>query len=190
MVHQIEIYKSRDGKIELLVNLDKDTVWLNRHQLATLFDRDIKTLGKHLANLFNEGELDKDSVVAKIATTAGDGKTYQVEHYNLDVIISVGYRVKSKRGTQFRQWATQRLKDHLIKGYTINQKRLDQLQETIQLIKNGGKAENLSLTEAKGLLEIISVYTQSFVLLNRFDSNKLEVENLNETITYEIQFNG
>ena len=105
-MNEIEIYKSADNKIELQVNLDKETVWLNRQQLATLFNRDIKTIGKHINNVFEEGELDGNSVVANFATTATDGKTYQVEHYNLDVIISVGYRVKSKQGTQFRIWAT------------------------------------------------------------------------------------
>lgn len=125
MDNQIEIYKSLDDKIELSVNLDHETVWLNREQISTLFDRDIKTIGKHVNNIFKEGELDKESVVAKFATTATDGKTYQVDFYNLDVIISVGYRVKSKQGTQFRQWATQRLKDYLVKGYAINEKRLE-----------------------------------------------------------------
>ena len=103
---QIEIYQTADGQTEVQVQFEGDTVWLNRMQLAELFGRDIKTLGKHINNVFNEGELDKKAVVAKFATTAADGKTYQVEHYNLDVIISVGYRVKSQHGTQFRIWAT------------------------------------------------------------------------------------
>lgn len=188
MTSNVEIFKTEDGSVELLVNLDSNTAWLNRHQLASLFDRDIKTIGKHIGNVFVEGELLRDSVVAKFATTADDGKSYQVEYYNLDVIISVGYRVKSKRGTQFRQWATQRLKDHLVKGYTVNQKRLEQLHQTIQLIEKGGKIDDLTLTQAKGLIEIISGYTQSFILLNQFDSNKLSVEKLNEDITYEIEY--
>ena len=97
MENQIEIYKSSDNAIELQVSLDNDTVWLNRNQLAMLFDRDIKTIGKHINNVFLEGELSKKAVVANFATTAIDGKTYQVDHYNLDIIISVGYRVKSKQ---------------------------------------------------------------------------------------------
>jgi hypothetical protein len=100
MENQIEIYKSLDNKVELKVNLDQETVWLNREQISMLFDRDIKTIGKHVNNVFNDGELDKESVVAKFATTATDGKTYQVDFYNLDVIISVGYRVKSRQGIQ------------------------------------------------------------------------------------------
>jgi len=116
MEHKIEIYKSIDNAIELEVNLDNDTVWLNRHQLAMLFNRDIKTIGKHINTIFEEQELDIKSTVAKFATVQieGDRKIKrEIEHYNLDVIISVGYRVKSKQGTQFRQWATQRLKDYL-----------------------------------------------------------------------------
>jgi hypothetical protein len=100
-----------------------------------LFDRDIKTIGKHVNNVFNDGELDKESVVAKFATTATDGKIYQVDFYNLDVIISVGYRVNSKQGTQFRQWATQRLKDYLVKGYAINERRLKEAENKFQELK-------------------------------------------------------
>lgn len=184
---EIEIYKSADNSIELQVNLDNETVWLNRQQLSTLFDRDIKTIGKHINNVFADGELSQDSVVAKFATTAKDGKTYNVEHYNLDVIISVGYRVKSVRGTQFRQWATQRLKDYLVKGYAVNQKRLEQLQQTIQFI-SGGSIETLQFQEAKGLLEIIRNYTNSFALLGQYDAKNLTTENLNENITYEIRY--
>ncbi|MGP5057638.1 virulence RhuM family protein [Psychrobacter celer] len=106
---KMEIYQSSDGQPSIRVQFENDSVWLNRQQLSDLFGRDVKTLGKHINNVFKEGELDKKAVVSKFATTATDGRTYQVEHYNLDVIISVGYRVKSQRGTQFRIWATQRL---------------------------------------------------------------------------------
>lgn len=100
-----------------------ETVWLNREQLSTLFGRDIKTIGKHVNNVFKEKELGRDAVVANFATTASDGKQYQVEHYNLDMIISVGYRVKSRQGTQFRQWATQRLKDQYRAAKLIGDKQ-------------------------------------------------------------------
>ncbi|HLG38063.1 MAG TPA: RhuM family protein [Chitinophagaceae bacterium] len=116
-------------------------------------------------------------------------------YYNLDVIISVGYRVKSKRGIQFRQWATQRLKDYLVKGYTLNEKRLNQvlqnmqqLEQAVKLIQQSGNSGQLNITEAKGLLEIITNYTHSFILLNQFDSNNLPDEKLNENITYEIEY--
>lgn len=116
---EIHIYQTPDNQIQIEVAFENDTVWLNRQQLATLFDRDVKTIGKHINNVFSEGELDKDSVVANFATTASDGKTYQTEHYNLDVIISVGYRVKSQRGTQFRQWANCQNQD--LQDYGINE---------------------------------------------------------------------
>ena len=187
-MNQIEIYKSADNKIELQVNLDKDTVWLTQKQITVLFERDRTVITRHINNVFNEGELDKNSVCANFAHTAEDGKTYETQYYNLDVIISVGYRVKSKRGTQFRQWATQRLKDYLVKGYAMNQRRLEQLQQTIQFISEGSNVETLQLQEAKGLLEIIRNYTNSFVLLNQFDSSNLVTEKLNENITYQIDY--
>lgn len=113
-----------DGEIELKVSIENETVWLNRQQLAKLFDRDIKTIGKHINNVFKDGELDKNSVIAKFATTASDGKVYNIEYYNLDVIISVGYRVKSQRGIRFRQWATKILKQYIINGYAINSEKI------------------------------------------------------------------
>jgi death-on-curing family protein len=185
---EIIIYQSPDNWATVEVTFDRETVWLNRHQLALLFDRDIKTIGKHLNNVFEEGELVQNSVVAKFATTASDGKTYQVEHYNLDAIISVGYRVNSKRGTQFRQWATQRLKDYLVQGYAINQKRLAELGKMVQLIEQSGSADNLQLGEARGLLEILGGYTRSFVLLNQYDSHNLPSEAFSPNVTYEIDY--
>ena len=152
MNNAIQIYQSPDGQMQLDVQMDNQTVWLNRQQMAILFDRDIKTIGKHINNVFEEGELTENAVVAKFATTAADGKTYQVEFYNLDVIISVGYRVKSQRGTQFRQWATARLKDFLVKGYAINQKRLDELAQMVSIIQQTSETDHLQLSEAKGLL--------------------------------------
>jgi len=122
MQNRIEIYQSRDNEIKLQVKLNRDTVWLNRQQLSILFDRDIKTIGKHINNVFKEGEIDKRSTVANFAIVQNEGKRQverQIEHYNLDVIISVGYRVKSQQGTRFRIWATKRLKEYLVKGYTI-----------------------------------------------------------------------
>lgn len=110
--------------------MENETVWLSIDEMSHLFDRDISVIGKHIRNIFKEGELIKDSVWAKFAYTASDGKTYQVDYYNLDVIISVGYRVKSQRGTQFRQWANKVLKDYLLKGYSINQ-RISQLENKI-----------------------------------------------------------
>ncbi len=134
----ILIYETEDQKVE--VRLERETVWLNRQQMAELFGRDVKTIGKHVNNVFREGELEKNAVVANFATTAADGKTYQVEHYNLDVIISVGYRVKSLHGTQFRIWATRRLRDYLLKGYAIVRQRLEQNARELEQAR---KAEHL-----------------------------------------------
>lgn len=192
MENQIEIYKSSDNAIELQVNLDNDTVWLNRNQLAVLFDRDIKTIGKHINNVFLEGELSKNSVVANFATTAIDGKTYQVDHYNLDVIISVGYRVKSKQGTQFRQWATKRLKDYLVNGYVLNEKRLQEatgklqdLKNAIKLASNAGNIETLTTVEAKGILGVIEQYAYALETLDKYDHQELTIEKPNNEI--EVQ---
>ena len=120
----ILIYQSQDGQIKVDVRFDNETVWLSTDQMATLFGRDKSTISRHIKNIFEEGELQATSVVAKFATTASDDKVYQVDYYNLDVIISVGYRVKSQQGTQFRIWATQRLKEYLVKGFILNEERL------------------------------------------------------------------
>jgi death-on-curing family protein len=193
---EILIYKAKDGSQQLEVKLDAETVWLSQKQIAELFGRDRVAITQHIGNIFKEKELDKKAVCKNFLHTAEDGKSYAVKSYNLDVIISVGYRVKSKQGTRFRQWATQRLKDHLVKGYTLNEKRLQQvvqnmqqLEQAVKLIQQSGSFGELSATETKGLLEIITNYTQSFILLNQFDSNSLPDKKLNENITYEIEYN-
>jgi len=121
---EIILYTTEDGLTKINVKLDDETVWLSLDQMAALFNRDKSTISRHIKNIFDEAELDAKSVVAKNATTASDGKTYQVDYYNLDVIISVGYRVKSIQGTRFRQWATQRLKEYIVKGFTMDDERL------------------------------------------------------------------
>ena len=147
---EILIYQNQEGQIKLEVNIQEETVWLNRNQMAHLFNRDVKTIGKHINNIFNEGELIKEVVVANFATTTQHGaiegktQTKNVEYYNLDVIISVGYRVKSQEGTQFRIWATQRLKEYIVKGFALNDDRFksgnsmnyfNELQERIRDIR-------------------------------------------------------
>jgi len=121
---EIILYQSRDGNVKIDVYLENETVWLSQEQMVKLFGRDKSVISRHIKNIFVEGELHESSVVANFATTASDGKTYQVDHYNLDVIISVGYRVKSHQGTQFRIWATQRLREYIIKGFALNDERL------------------------------------------------------------------
>ena len=131
MENELILFETADKEIKLTVPIKNNTVWLNRKQLAELFGRDVKTIGKHINNALKE-ELD-NSVVANFATTASDGKVYQVEHYNLDMIISIGYRVKSNRGVEFRKWANSVLKQYIIQGYAINEKRLEALQRTINI---------------------------------------------------------
>ena len=121
---ELILYQTEDGLTKINVNMRNETVWLSLDQMAELFGRDKSTISRHIRNVFSEGELERSSVVANFATTAADGKTYQVDYYNLDVIISVGYRVKSQRGVQFRIWATERLKEYLIKGFALDDDRL------------------------------------------------------------------
>ncbi len=138
-MNQVEIYQTKDKQTEIEVQFEEDTVWLTQQQITELFDRDRTVIVKHIGNIFKEGKLMEKPVCAKFAHTAGDGKTYEVQYYNLDVIISIGYRVKSKKGTRFRQWATQRLKDHLVKGYTLNEKRLRQVVQNMQQLEQAVK---------------------------------------------------
>lgn len=190
MEKQIEIYKSADNNIEVQVNFENETFWLTLNQIAELFQRDKSVVSRHLTNIFKEGELDRNSTVAKNATVQKEAEreiVRDIEYYNLDAILSVGYRVNSKQGTAFRQWATLRLKEHLVQGYSVNNKRLEQLQQTVQLIQKS-ISNDTNLNEAKGLLNIISNYTQSFVLLNQYDSNSIETQKLNGDITYEIAY--
>ncbi|MFC0345741.1 virulence protein RhuM/Fic/DOC family protein [Epilithonimonas hispanica] len=184
----IEIYTSTNGDTQIEVQFEKDTVWLSLNQISELFGRDKSVISRHFSNIFKEQELEKNSVVAKYATTAQDGKTYQVDYYNLDAILSVGYRVNSKQGTQFRIWASQRLKDYLLEGVSINKKRLNELERIVNIIESTESAEVNQLSEAKGLLNILNNYTKSFILLNQFDSFSLELNHLEENITYEIDY--
>lgn len=189
----ISIYQATDGSISTEVRIDGETVWLTQAQLTQLFGRERSVITKHLRNVFAEGELEADSVCAKFAHTADDGKIYQVEHYNLDVIISVGYRVKSPEGTRFRIWANRILKDHLVQGYTLNQERLTQQQENIRQLERTlslfqqNLIEQASLPEARGLVNVIAGYARTFVLLNQFDSERLPLGDFATTIHYEIR---
>ncbi len=182
-----EIVLFEDQNVKLEVNMKDESVWLNREQLAMLFDRDIKTIGKHINNALNE-ELD-NSVVAKFATTAKDSKTYQVEYYNLDMIISIGYRVKSKNGVIFRKWANKILKNYMLKGYAVNQKRLEYLEKTIKLIDIAGRIDTeLKGNEAQEIIKIINNYSKALNLLDDYDHKRIFKPNgtiNNNKITYE-----
>ncbi len=176
---QIIIYQAPDGKTNLDVRLEKETVWLNRQQIAELFNRDIKTIGKHIINAQKE-ELANLPVVAKFATTATDGKTYQVEYYNLDIIISIGYRVKSQQGVQFRIWANRILKEFLIKGYAIKQniqlQQYQDLKNTVKLLSNVLECKELTADEATGLLQVLTDYSYGLDILDKYDYQTLNIE--------------
>jgi hypothetical protein len=154
MQNEIILYRPNELAEHIEVKVENETVWLNRQQIALLFGRDVKTIGKHINNVFSEGELFKEVVVAKFATTTQHGaiigktQSQQVEYYNLDVIISVGYRVKSKQGTQFRIWATNVLRDYLLKGYVLNQ-RMNRIENTVEQLAEKVDAISLQLQSAE-----------------------------------------
>ena len=167
-----EIIIFEDQEVKLEVNMKEETVWLSLEQMSKLFDRDKSVVSRHIRNAINE-ELD-NSVVANFATTAQDGKTYQVDYYNLDVIISVGYRVKSKKGIAFRKWANKILKDYMLKGYAINEKRLEYLEKTVKLIDIAGRINHkLDGEEAQGIIKVINNYSNALNLLDDYDHKSL-----------------
>ena len=176
---QIEIYQSDDGQTQLNVSLQEDTVWLSQAQMAELFGIKRPAITKHLGNIFKSGELNVNSVCSNLEHTAADGKSYKTNFYNLDAIISVGYRVNSVSATPFRQWATARLKDYLVKGYAINQQRFDknstELEQALALINKTLKNPEINSEASKGLAEIVSRYTQTFLWLQRYGEGLLEV---------------
>ncbi len=159
---QLLIYQSEDGRIRLDVRFEGETVWLTQKLLAELFDKDVRTINEHIQNVFEEGELEPDSVIRKFRITAADGKSYVTQHYNLDVIISVGYRVKSRQGTQFRIWATQRLREYIVKGFVLDDERLknpdlpfDYFEELLQRI------QDIRTSERRFYQKITDIYATS-----------------------------
>ena len=165
--NEIILFETSDKKVTLSVPMDGDTVWLSQAQMAELFDTTKQNVSLHANNCFKEGELNKKSVVKDFLTTASDGKNYKTKYYNLDVIISVGYRVKSKRGIEFRQWASKILKQYMIDGYAINEKRLHALQKTVD-IQTRMLADALNVEE-KDVLRAVNLYTDSLILLDQYD---------------------
>jgi hypothetical protein len=170
----VVLYQAPDGSVSLDVRLEKETIWLTQKQMAVLFETDRSVITKHLRNIFNSKELDKDSACAFFAHTAEDGKTYQTQHYNLDAIISVGSRVNSKRGTQFRIWATQVLRDHIIKGYSVNVRRLKLLRQSIKLIGQVLERHKLTSDEAAALLRVVGDYERALDLIDDYDHGRIK----------------
>ena len=179
--NQIEIYKVRDGEIVFDVDMEKETIWATQEQMASLFDIDRTVIGRHLRNIFRDGELEEERVCAKNARTAADGKVYQTKIYNLDAIISVGYRVNSRKATDFRIWATRVLKSYVVDGVAINKRRLEELdakklaeiQGALGIVKRLVAQSELSESEANGVLEVISKYSPSFRALKEFDEGHI-----------------
>lgn len=201
MDNQIEIYKALDNSTEIRVQFENESVWLTQSQLSELFHKDRTVISKHINNIFKENELDKEVVCAKFAHTtqhgAIKGKTQEATsvYYNLDVIISVGYRVKSKQGTQFRQWATQRLKDYLVKGYAINEKRLkeaenkfQELKQAVSLLESITKTKVITGDEAQGLLKVLGDYAFALDILDQYDHQTLKIDKTDNKEVFRISY--
>ena len=195
--NKIVIYQSKDGHTQLDVKLEGETVWLNRQQLAELFDRDVKTIGKHINNALKEELNDGIATVAKFATVQKEGSrqvTRNVEYYNLDMIISVGYRVKSKRGVEFRRWANSVLKDYLIKGYAINQRiREKNYQQMVQLVRSMArtvKLENLTTDVRNALLDVVVDYTYALDRLDDYDYQRLTIPESSTEEKFHATYEG
>lgn len=193
---EIVIYQTKGGEPGLQVRLEAETVWLSQRLMAKLFQKDSDTMGLHLKNVYAEGELDEKSTTELFSVVQKEGNrtvSRQVKFYNLDAIISVGYRVNSRRGTQFRIWATNVLRDNLVKGYTLNEKRLQEnkerlkeLEEAVALVETAKAGKALSASETTGLLTVITEYTRSWLLLHQYDSGTLRAKDLHRSIRYRI----
>ena len=177
---EVLLYEAPDGQVRVDVRLEQETVWLSLNQMADLFGRDKSVISRHLRTVFATGELEREAVVAKNATTAADGKTYQVEYFNLDAILSVGYRVNSKRGTQFRIWSTKTLRDHLLQGYTFNERRLAErglleARQTLDLLARTLQNQSLVDNTGRALLDLIVGYADTWRLLLEYDEDRLSL---------------
>lgn len=195
---EIKIYESQDGNAQIEVTLKDDTIWLTQKQMAELFDKDSDTIGLHLKNIFSSKELDKNSTTEKYSVVQKEGNrnvARNILHYNLDAIISVGYRVSSKRGTQFRIWSNKILKEYLVKGYVLNEQRLKekekQLNEVLEAVKYLSGLKNkkeLSSSEQDGILKIINDYSHALQVLDDYDHQKLKIEESNKVEHFRITY--
>jgi prophage maintenance system killer protein len=184
MENKVEIFQTTDSQTEIKVQFDEETVWLTQKQMAELFDRNRVAITQHIGNIFKEGELDENVVcknslhTTKHGAISGKSQLKTTKYYNLDVIISVGYRVKSLRGTQFRQWATQRLKDYLVQGYAINEKRLAQKQQEVEHLKTGIRILNRAIEQqaTEDDSQMLRVFARGLALLDDYDHQTLETK--------------
>jgi prophage maintenance system killer protein len=190
MNSSLEIYRS-EGETQIDVRFENETVWLSLNQISSMFARDKSVVSRHLKNIYSSGELDQNSTVAKNATVQIEGGRQvirELEFYNLDVIISIGYRVNSKVGTHFRQWATQRLKDYLIKGYAVNQERLSQLQQSFQLIREAALSEDFSKSQVKEIIDVLADYAIGLDILDGYDKQNLELGMVQPNPVFQISY--
>ncbi|MCB9186906.1 MAG: virulence protein RhuM/Fic/DOC family protein [Flavobacteriales bacterium] len=181
-MEEVIIYNTPDDSVEVRVQFDGETVWLTQNQMAELFEQTKQNISLHINNCFREGELNAGSVVKESLITASDGKKYRTKSYNLDVIISVGYRVKSQRGTQFRIWSNNVLRDYLLKGYAVNEKRLQESQQQLQEFKKLAQLQGkvissytLEPDESQGLIKVITAYATALDLLDDYDHQRLKL---------------
>ena len=170
---EIVIYQPAEGGPTLEVRLEQDTIWLDAHQMAALFERDRTVIVRHIGNVYATGELSPESTCAKNAQVAADGKLRQMDRYNLDMIIAVGYRVNSKRGTQFRIWATGVIRDHLLKGYSVNERRLNELRQSLRLVEQVLDQGEVTLDQATALLHVVTDYAYALDLLDDYDHQRV-----------------
>ncbi len=173
---EIVIYQPAEGAPRLDVRIEKDTIWLDAHQMAELFERDRTVIVRHIRNVYATGELAPEATCAKNAQVAADGKLRQMDLYNLDMILSVGYRVNSRRGTQFRIWATGVLRDHLVRGYSANERRLAELRQSLRLVEHALVGEAVSADEATALLRVVTDYAYALDLLDDYDHQRVAAQ--------------
>jgi len=188
---QIVIYLEEDGNSEFQVKLVDGTIWLSQKQMAELFDKDSDTIGLHLKNIYKSGELEQHSTTDKYSVVRQEGKRQvnrNLKFYNLDAIISVGYRVNSKKGTQFRIWATRVLKDHVEKGYSLNQNRLNALKQSIKLIDSTTYSNELTSNETNQIIRVLTDYALGLNILDGYDHQNLEINDINPKTTYRIRY--
>jgi hypothetical protein len=195
---EIVIYKASDGSTQLDVKLERETVWLSLNQIALLLQKDKSVISRHINNIHKEGELDKNPTVAKFATVQIEGSRQiqrEIEYYNLDVIISVGYRVKSKIGTQFRIWANSVLKEYLVKGYALNEKRLKEqtekikeLEKTLEIFSSVVEHYQINRDEFAGILKVVADYTRALDLLDAYDHQRLKIESTGKDELFKIEY--
>lgn len=193
---KIVIYRTSDGQTSVSVRMDGDTVWLSQAQMAELFQKDRTVIGRHISNIYKEHELERETTCANFAHMGKEAdQTYQTTLYNLDVVISVGYRVKSQRGTQFRIWANKVLKDYLVKGYAVNkaltEQRYSELKQLVAVLERTVKSqETLTSKDALDLIEVVSNYTYALDILDRYDYQQLSIEQTTSEEKFHATYEG